>query len=211
MVSNTYTRMHSYALNVVLQQYLDATTDAPTGVSEQYFDQVGIFIELVTSAGVNIVVRRNLNTPSAYIEIDSAQILATRLSQMGLSSITLPDECLLVHAELIKIFVMTAEVFVGWYASVVDEDVVEKFVDDVNKINGVFVAMPTKKQDKPAADKPTTCIFNRVIMDISERWVREHSTTGMTPQEYQQAYLRDCSDAYATLLANKSPFKITFS
>ncbi len=119
--------------------------------------------------------------------------------------------------------VVSVKAFKQWLEPFTTPQVIQQLADDVSKhckdvvdINNADKRnIPTEtKVDKVAnLDKLEPVNINpyyAAVVGLAAGWLRDHAPSdNTTPQEYQQAFLRDCSEAYT--VTNKTAFKITFS
>jgi len=114
------------------------------------------------------------------------------------------DRCMIVKSNDDYHAVVEAESFIEWYGLVEHPDIVQKFIKNVNVPVGVDVPV-----DVPVKTQPV--LQHHAVIGLAEQWVRDHPVGEKTSCEYQREFLRECSEAYAVLGANKTSFRITYS
>ncbi len=82
-------------------------------------------------------------------------------------------------------------------------------VKDISKDTPKDTSMDIIPTDTPT--EPATDNHRNAIQQLMDKWISKNPVTdATTPQQYQQAFLRDCSDAYTVMVENKSPFSIMY-
>lgn len=118
--------------------------------------------------------------------------------------------------------VVPTKLFLEWFEGVACNIMVQALTDEVLTYINRVVAPEQPIIEPLVIEQPSQTItpitpthdsYCDAVVNLAETWTRNRAPKHdeETAEEYQRAFLRDCSEAYAALLANKTAFKITFS
>jgi len=153
---------------------------------------------------VNNFIHMNTVTSSGYIIIHGHRLAVHKNADHTYISATDAAEFAgtIAPAEDININCMFVKTPDGHSAVVFYEDLAKWCASVSNN----FIDQTIEKPVEPVPDNQ----HHNAVQSLVTRWFSKNPANGMSPQEYQRAFLRDCSDAYIVASNIKSPFDIMY-